>query len=329
MFGQAIGDALGIPLEFKSAKAIATLDPDRLRYTETPRLGGAWKAGEWSDDTAQALCILSAFVHDGGLGAKTLAAYFHRWLHEDGRGCGGHTILILNHPQFRKDPIGVSHAGWDESGRWAAPNGAVMRVSAVGVLRPWDLNWTERAAVLSAQVTHYDPRCVASSVAVAIAVASLVRGDSIPNAIQEAERRAASYHHEAANYMRMSLEELKLDEGMGEVKRPPIGYTYKCLGAGFWALRNMERDITVGAADPTDAWATNMDAVLAAGGDVDTNAAVAGALMGAYTGVSKLPPDLVHGLIHKEALLMAIKDVINTGLKAEIARKVYLDGDPA
>jgi ADP-ribosylglycohydrolase len=313
LFGQAIGDALGVHDEFKSAKAIVSKERNRLEYVETTRLGNPWPAGEWSDDTEQALCILGAYVLDGHLSACTLAGKFRRWLIEDGRGCGGHTLHVLNHPQFLQDPIGVAHFEWDKSDRWAAPNGAVMRVSAVGILRPWDLNWTERAAVLSAQVTHYDPRCVASAVAVAIAVACLVEGSSIPDALGEASRRAVSYHHETVRFMIMDLEDLQLDEGMDdpEVKRPPIGYTYKCLGASFYALRAFDKMPDQNKGAEPHPFGAVLDEILAAGGDVDTNAAVAGALMGAACGVGNLPPDLVHELVHKDRLIATFRAVLD------------------
>lgn len=322
IFGQAIGDALGIHDEFKPARAIAASDRNRLEYTQSPRMGEAWKPGEWSDDTEQALCILEAYNQDGALSPKTLAKNFRRWLEEDGRGCGHLTNVVLNHPQYLKDPLGVSHSAWEDSNRNSAPNGAVMRVSAVGVLRPWDLDWTERAAVTSALVTHWDPRCVASAVAVATAVACLVEGDLISDAIHEAARRARSYHHEVEGFMYMSLEDLKLDEGMGEIRRPPIGYTYKCLGAGFYALQMLD----LSSATPREAFENALDQILAAGGDVDTNAAVAGALLGAAIGVGSLPPNLVHGLVHKERILDIMREMFTKQVNRELARKAYLDG---
>jgi len=321
LFGQAIGDALGVHDEFKSAKLIASEERDLLSYVATTERNEDWKAGAWSDDTEQALCILGAYARDGGLAPRTLAAFFKRWLLEDGRGCGNHTNLVLNHPQFLKDPIGVSHAGWDESDRWAAPNGAVMRVSAVGILRPWDLNWTERAAILSAQVTHYDPRCVASTVAVAIAIACLIQGMSIPKAIEEARRRAGSYHHEAVKFMGMSLEELKLDEGLDDpkAKRKPIGYTYKCLGAGFYALRKFNELPDQDKGSEPHPFGEVLEEILAAGGDVDTNGAVAGALMGAALGVQNFPPDLIHGLHHSSRLVEHFRVVLNKEIAEGIA----------
>ena len=304
LFGQAIGDALGVRDEFKPAAVIEAESRDRLVYKHSARTDESdFGPGEWSDDTEQALCILDAFIKDGEIVPQTLAQEMLDWLTRDGRGCGSHTMLILNDGLFSLEPLAVSETAWENSGRRAAANGAAMRVSVVGILRPEDLDWTEKMAAISAQVTHFDPRCVASAVAIAIAVAMLVQGSSITKAIKEAEKRASRYHPESTVFMQKSLTDLQLDEGLSVGKwntKAPIGYTYKTLGAGFWALRNFAETADFGQ---------SLDPILAAGGDVDTNAAVAGALIGAALGVSKMPAHLVHEMPGKDKLLGLARQV--------------------
>jgi hypothetical protein len=71
-----------------------------------------------------------------------------------------------------------------------------------------------------------------------------------------------------------TVEALKLDEGR------KIGYTFKCIGSGVWALRQ-----------PLDNFKLVMTKLVMEGGDADTNGAVAGAMLGARIGYSKLPKD--------------------------------------
>ncbi len=299
LFGQGIGDALGVRDEFRPASQIAKSDRNRLIYVASSRKGvPEFEAGDWSDDTEQAVCLLEAYIEDGGqLVGTTVARRFQEWLAGDGRGCGSHTMLCLNDGLFALDPYAVSEAAWENSGRYTAANGAVMRCSVIGTLRPDDLDWTERVAARQARITHFDPRCVASSVAVAVAVAHLIAGNAPTKAFFQAWKRSEKYHPEAINYMRMSLADLKLDEGLVEGKwntKAPIGYTYKALGAGFWALRNSVS---------TMSFTESLDPILAAGGDVDSNACVAGALLGAYLGIHNIPAPLVHGLKGKDKLV--------------------------
>ncbi|CAG8559626.1 4591_t:CDS:2, partial [Acaulospora colombiana] len=81
-----------------------------------------------------------------------------------------------------------------------------------------------------------------------------------------------------------SLKEIKLDE------RGAIGYTYKTLASGIWALRQGVRAIQESKLDELPRVFENAISDLSwAGGDSDTNGAVAGSLLGALVGYSSLP----------------------------------------
>lgn len=307
LYGQAIGDALGIPVEFKASWQIAKMydtHGELLFYRATPdHIGGSFAAGEWSDDTAQAICLLEALLEPLGGFESTFAAKLQQWLRNNSKGSGSLTRKVLLDSMFHLAPVEVAKAVWENGGKKAAPNGAVMRCSVVGMVRPEDMPWTVEMARRSALVTHADPRCVASTVAISALVAGLISNESIADARKQALVEAKKYDREVEDYASMSLEGLMLSEGMGS-PRPPIGYTYKCMGAAFWALRQLEdgrrfEDI--------------LSYLLAEGGDADTNGAVAGAVMGAYLGANHLPEYLVKGLIDKPKLDSLLEKLNVTG----------------
>lgn len=62
-------------------------------------------------------------------------------------------------------------------------------------------------------------------------------------------------------------------------------YTYKCMGSGFAALRHGD-------------FVTGIQKIILQAGDADTNAAVAGAMLGCRVGYSGLPKEWVEGLVH-------------------------------
>jgi ADP-ribosylglycohydrolase len=318
IYGQAVGDALGLPVEFKSAKFVKGRigsGPDEWpsRYVATHRRGGleVWQAGEWSDDTEQALCILDAYLEGVEAGRnpaepvdlRAVAQQFLRWAATNGRGMGSHTAKVFEHPLFTLEPQVAASDVWEQSGRTAAPNGAVMRTAYVGVLRPWDVGWTANAAAEVAATTHADPRCVASAVAVSVAIATLVTGGTPGDAWAAAVRHGMLHDEAAGRYVvDATLESLKLDEGLDEPRSermPPIGFTYKCLGAAFWALRHALR---MKGATPQERFTESLESVIFAGGDTDTNGAVAGSVLGAYLGLKAIPPNLVAGLTPRSAL---------------------------
>ena len=83
-----------------------------------------------------------------------------------------------------REPAGCSaleaaRTAWEESGRQAAGNGAVMRCAPLAIRWMDDDTALVRNTVASAAATHYDPRCIWSAVLVNLAVASLVRGTAV------------------------------------------------------------------------------------------------------------------------------------------------------
>lgn len=315
LYGQAIGDALGIPGEFKGPTLLLLKYGDGpIEYEPVSRQSGTtWAAGEWSDDTEQALCILDAWIEEGGdlsPDGVSLAKEFLRWAETNGKGMGNHTWNVLSTPMYLLDPLAVSKDVWERSGKKSAANGAVMRTSVVGILDPLDLDRTEALAATAARVTHYDPRCVAGAVAVSVTIAALVSGMDIGTAVKVGVRAGGKYDPEVIDYASMPLEDLNLAEGMEgstAIRRPPIGYTYKCMGAGFWALRQLHGEILADhygqqPIKPIPAFREVLQRVIMEGGDTDTNGAVAGAMMGAALGFTGLPEDLVKGL-HDRSLL--------------------------
>jgi ADP-ribosylglycohydrolase len=69
-----------------------------------------------------------------------------------------------------------------------------------------------------------------------------------------------------------------------------IGYTYKTMAAGFWALNH------------ASSFEDGLIQIVNEGGDADTNGAVAGALLGARFGISAIPPRFVTGILNKDYL---------------------------
>jgi ADP-ribosylglycohydrolase len=105
---------------------------------------------------------------------------------------------------------------------------------------------------------------------------------------------------EFVDYGNMPLKDLKLDE-MGK-----IGYTFKCLGCAFWALdiisRYQERlsaAIKEGNTIPGLSFEKIIHRLVQECGDADTNAAVAGSIIGTYIGYDALPERWLNALPNK------------------------------
>ena len=132
-----------------------------------------------------------------------------------------------------------------------------------------------RDAIVSAEVTHFDPRCVWSTVAMDVALAVCLLERDIDLAALASAVEAAGAPAEVGAAIRSvkgaTLDDFQLDDSAS------MGYTLKTLQVGLWCL-----------GQPADFEATLVE-VVSAGGDTDTNGAVAGAVMGARVGVGGIP----------------------------------------
>jgi ADP-ribosylglycohydrolase len=309
IFGQALGDAVGLATEYLSEPAVQAaygegpipFPNNRWNFHNT-----RWMLGDWTDDTDQLICILDAFLEtgDGQIDPLRFARRLHGWMNEGfrelgdwiGVGTGDTVRAVVSSPYFRADPRAAARAIWEQSGRRLASNGAVMRAAVVGCLHGKDHAAVAADAETICRVTHAEPRCVLSCVAVA--VASAASGQPSPGGPPRwdavlAEVKAswggvdapAECKEEGLKYLEPpSLVALGLDEP------DRIGYTFKTMGAAFWGLSQVMR------AGGAGSFERMIDAIVRQGGDADTNAAVAGALAGCHLGFAALPGDWVQVL---------------------------------
>jgi ADP-ribosyl-[dinitrogen reductase] hydrolase len=268
VLGLALGDALGAPFEFRRAGDIPS---------PIPAFEWAWMglpAGSTTDDTALARNLVASLVACGGFDPDDLAARHVAWFRSGPPDVGSLTAKVLRRVSNGATAAQAARAVWEERGpEVSAGNGSVMYCAPLGVAyagRPDEL--LRLAPALSA-VTHYDGRCRTAVLAVTTAAAALVTGDRPPVALHRALVAAADGE---------GGEELEfLVEAVGTSRRidgPDQGFCLFAAAAGLQAV------------DRGGGFETELRRVVAMGGDTDTNAAVAGALLGAALGRQGLPP---------------------------------------
>lgn len=78
LYGQAIGDALGLGTEGMTDEDMAWKYPHGLHHYSQifqDRHRKRWKVGDWTDDTDMMLCIAHAVIEDKGVNFTNIAAY--------------------------------------------------------------------------------------------------------------------------------------------------------------------------------------------------------------------------------------------------------------
>jgi ADP-ribosyl-[dinitrogen reductase] hydrolase len=260
LVGQAAGDSLGALVEFQSGEQV------RGRHAEGPRQladGGAWDilAGQPTDDSEMALALARSIVARGRFEREAAAEAYRSWLRSSPFDVGGTVGAAL-----RDRPNPASQA-----------NGSLMRVSPLGVyahrLAP------ALAAELARQdssLTHPNPVCGDAAAAFVVAVGHAVREGDGP----EAALRAAEEWARGSGAALLVLEALEAAR-----HEPPRCDTPGSEGWVKIALQNAFHEL-VRAAGPEE----GVVATVRRGGDTDTNAAIAGALLGAVHGREAVPP---------------------------------------
>lgn len=286
IYGQAIGDALGLGTEFMDDEEIASKYPNGITLYKDiyqDRHRSRWEIGDWTDDTDMMLCIANAVIKDKGVNLKSIARNFKSWANGTPMGIGNNTYKVLKVGDYVEKPLEVSRMIWEMSNCSSAANGGLMRTSIVGLF-PKEV---EACAAGICKLTHYDPRCVGSCVIVSELIHALVYEKAVPT-FQQMISKSLLYDERIAAYLELSLNDdiktLKLQDDKS------MGYTLKTLAAALWAYWHAQ------------SFEEGLLAIVRAGGDADTNAAVACAILGAKFGFHSIPLEYVDGLIHREEL---------------------------
>ncbi|QSG02944.1 ADP-ribosylglycohydrolase family protein [Natranaeroarchaeum sulfidigenes] len=269
LLGLACGDALGRPVEFRSADRIAA---EHGRLDEM--VGhGTWNqpAGTITDDTDQALCIARSLVEQQAFDPADIADRFVAWYDSGPFDIGGMTRRSLRRLK-RGD-------AWDEAGQqvWAdssegqnAGNGSVMRCPPLAILYATD--WDRLAAVSrqSSQITHADPRCTDGCAVLNLTIAGLLEEAETP--LQDALDYVGS---DAPDELVTALRPLARGDSPGTLETS--GYVVHSLQTALYD--------GLGEDSAEEAIVTAVNR----GGDTDTIGAIAGAVAGARFGASELP----------------------------------------
>ena len=293
IFGQAVGDALGLGMEFMTKQEVERNYPNGISdYSQIVQdeHRRRWQKGDWTDDTDMMLCILDSIVECGKVDCLDIAKRFKDWMMNGGMGIGRHTYNVMALGDYTSNPQKAAEIIWKMGKKKAAANGVVMRTSVVGLL--------QKNVALHAEdickLTHYDPRCVGSCVIVSEIIHALVYEgamlgyEDIVNIAKRYDERIVSFVDMACHD---DLAAFCLDN------EASMGYTLKTLGTALWAYWH------------ANSYREGILNIILSGGDADTNAAVAGAILGAKFGLDQIPEEWRTGLIYKADLCSKVSQL--------------------
>jgi len=266
LLGQLAGDALGSLVEFRTPEDILWEYPEGIRELAD---GGTWDtiAGQPTDDSEMALLLARMLAEQGRYDREEARQAYIFWLDSMPFDIGNTVFSGLR----------------GHHNQTSQANGAMMRISPLGIFGAnHDLDSVAEWARQDAAITHVHPVCQQANALYAMAIANAVRDGCDAQSLYG---QIVAWAHD------MEVEESLLDAIIAAAEAPPADYTHLqgwvliAFRNALWQLKHAE-DLEQGVID-----------TVMRGGDTDTNAAIAGALLGAVWGRSVIPDQWVECLL--------------------------------
>lgn len=299
LLGLAVGDALGVPVEF-IGRAVRQADPvTGLRGYGTHHQ----PPGTWSDDSSLTFCLAETLARPGGLAElPDLADFGQRcinWLNNSYWTATGETFDVGNATRAAIGSLsrGVSPTMAGPRSELDNGNGALMRILPLVFHSTWqtkDLNmdaaWSLTEAVAS--VTHGHPRSTLGCFLYLLVARGLVAGLAPKAAYAQMQALATPWLQTGSilavvqdtHYQRV-LDGTLIGAAGSTIKSS--GYVVHTLEAALWCLLRH------------DTYAATVLAAVNLGDDTDTTGAVAGGLAGLAHGAAGIPAEWLAGLARR------------------------------
>ncbi|GBF75800.1 hypothetical protein PA598K_04232 [Paenibacillus sp. 598K] len=285
LLGLAIGDALGVPVEFRPRAELRERPVREMRGYGTHHQ----PPGTWSDDAALTFCLADSLC--GGFDIERIAAASLRWYEEGWWSPHGEVFDIgiatrQALTRLREQGVPAEQAGLADE--YSNGNGSLMRIlPLVYLLRGQPLRHKEPYVRAVSSITHSHPRSILGCLIYVELADHLLQGHP---PLESYRRMQASVTElcwdepELATYRRLLAEDIR---ERSEAEIASSGYVVHTLEAALWCLLTSE------SYEETVLKAVNL------GEDTDTTGAVAGGLAGLWYGADAIPGDWLAAVVRR------------------------------
>jgi ADP-ribosyl-[dinitrogen reductase] hydrolase len=277
--GLAVGDAVGGPVEFSPR---GTFEP-----IEDMSEGGYFslKTGEWTDDTAMALCLADSLLHMNGFDAKDQMEHYSQWFLNGMFSCRDKAFGM---GQTFMNSIVKYHMTGDPFVGMFNPkrpgNGSIMRLAPIPIFFYPNLEQIIRYSGESSKTTHGMPESI---------YACRLFGNILGLALAGKSKEEVLFSNQIDDFDCPEIISGISRGSYSSKTESEIESTFfagKCLEAALWSFltTNNFRDAILKAAN--------------LGGDADSTAAVCGQVAGAYYGIDSVPQNWKDALAKREVI---------------------------
>ncbi|KAL8677999.1 MAG: hypothetical protein Q9186_005629 [Xanthomendoza sp. 1 TL-2023] len=307
IYGVAVCDALGAPVEFSSRGTFRPVTG--FRYNSNFDL----QPGCWTDDTSMTLCLARSLVESKGkFRPQDQVTKYIKWKEEGYMSSIGACFDIGNATRIALSIWSeeLSKRGPDletmEKGQLAIDktlkrkvqcgNGSLMRVSPIGLVYHRDHAEAMRYAAASSQLTHPYPTnseaCSIYTKLIASTFQNLSKSD-LASIISDWSFEDPDLKTRFAGY-----EKLESWTQVGEKQISSSGYVVHSLEASLWAFFT------------THTFEEGALKVVNLGDDADTVGAIYGGIAGAFYGLEAISPKWLEGLAAKSIVDNVVESLV-------------------
>jgi ADP-ribosylglycohydrolase/fructose-1,6-bisphosphatase/inositol monophosphatase family enzyme len=282
LLGQLAGDALGGLVEFRPAERIRSEYPNGCRDLKD---GGTWNnlAGQPTDDSELGLMLARTLVHRGAFDPGAVLTAYARWYDDPQTfDIGGTTRQALSAAAEVASPDEALAEVARQASTYSQANGSLMRISPLGIFGAGRAGEAAAWARTDSRLTHPHAVCQDACAVFVAAIAQAIASGGGPADCYTAALAEASREGLHPN-VRGAVEAAQ--------HGPPGDYSSQ-MGWVLIALQNAFYQLLHAPSLEEGVVATVM-----AGGDTDTNGAIAGALLGAVHGRRGVPDRWLHALL--------------------------------
>lgn len=289
--GHAVGDALGVPVEFE-ARAVLDENPvtDMRGYGTYDMPKGAW-----SDDTSMSLCALE-IVGGGKINFDLVMENFVKWYHKDEYTPTGKTFDVGNTCSIAIENYFVGKKSWSECGmtnEGSNGNGSLMRIHPF-VLHTYRLDTNVKTKIriveMASALTHAHERSRVGCGIYAFVLWELIE-KPCKESVVAGLKKADEYYKSNAEFDRykrvFSFSDVEVVNCVQRNTIKSSGYIVDSLEAAIWSV------MTTSSYKECVLKAVNL------GDDTDTVAAIAGGLAGALYGYDAIPEEWKDALLRR------------------------------
>jgi ADP-ribosyl-[dinitrogen reductase] hydrolase len=290
IFGVCIGDALGVPVEFRSREQLKRSPVTKMRSLGTHHQ----PVGTWSDDGSLTLCLADSLCN--GYDPEDMALKFLQWYNAEIWTPHGRVfdIGITTRQAVYRISKGYAPQLCGGTGEFDNGNGSLMRIlPLLFYIKNFPVEKRFDKVKEVSSITHGHIRSVISCFIYLEFLLELLNGNEKFKAyhtMQESVKHFLDYNS-VCSQTEMDKFERILNKNIFECEEDKIssdGYVLHSLEASLWCFLNSE---------------SYSEAVLKAvnlGEDTDTTGAITGGIAGIYYGFDNIPQEWIAELVRKD-----------------------------